>query len=384
MSDAATAGWIVFALYAIYFVVCAVFIFSPPAGNPRSFLRQKEIACPGRKRIVLIGDSITHGHVGSDYAAMLKRRLKKSGKVMDLINAGINGQLAWNVVQNIDDIVACNPDYVTILIGTNDAHSTLDPANERSYVRQWKLPQVPDAAWYRKNLEEILGTLKDLTKAKVAVLSLPTIGENPEDPAFKLGQTYSAIAKEVAAKAGVTYLPLCEAMTARIKEHPSTMLYNAKRQALMQIGQVLMHYHGIPYGWISYTFKLRFHVDNLHLNNAGAAMVVDLVEKFVLGDGEATSAVKPRKIKRSGFLTRQIPASLQIDASTMLIPRHIDPEGIKMGFLMGMITMEGFKAICHLDESMTLAAFAKKIGWDEQKAAAMMRHLLTQDLIGIA
>jgi len=33
---------------------------------------------------------------------------------------------------------------------------------------------------------------------------------------------------------------------------------------------------------------------------------------------------------------------------------------------------------------MTLAAFAKKIGWDEQKAAAMMRYLLDQDIIGIA
>ncbi len=382
MSNADVIGWIVFALYATYFVTAAIYIFSPPAENPRSYLKQKEIACPGRKRVVLIGDSITHGHVGSDYAAMLKRRLKKSGKVMDIINAGINSQLAWNVVQNIDDIVACNPDYVTILIGTNDAHSTLDPANERSYIKQWKLPQAPDAAWYRKNLEEILSTLKDLTKARVAVLSLATIGENPADPAFKLGQTYSAIAKEVATKAGVTYLPLCEEMIARIKEHPSTMLYRAKRQSLMQVGQVLLHYHGVPYVWISGAFKLRFHVDNLHLNNAGAALVADLVEKFVLGD--AVTAVTPRKIKRSGFLNRQLPASLRIDATAMLVPKHIDPEGLRMGFLMGMITMEGFKAICHLDEAMTLAAFAKKIGWDEQKAATVMRHLLAQDLIGIA
>jgi hypothetical protein len=256
--------------------------------------------------------------------------------------------------------------------------------NERTYMREWKLPQVPDMAWYRKNLEEILGTLKDLTKAKVAVLSLPTIGENPEDPAFKAGQSYSIIAKEVAAKAGVAYIPLCEAMVERIKERPSRLLYNAKRQMVMQVGQLLMHYHGIPYGWISRAFKFRFHVDELHLNKVGAAMVADLVEEFVLGDSDVTTAVKPRKIKRSGFFTRQIPATLRIDATTMLIPKHIDPEGIKMGFLMGMITMEGFKAICHLDEAMTLAAFAKKIGWDEEKAAAMMRHLLTQDLINIA
>jgi acyl-CoA thioesterase-1 len=383
MSDADAVGWIIFALYAIFIVVGGIFIFSPPANNPRSFLRQKEIACPGRKRVVLAGDSITHGHVGADYSAMLKRRLKKAGKVVDVINAGINSQLAWNVVQNVDDIVACNPDYVTILIGTNDVHSTLDPMNERSYMKQWKLPQVPDATWYRKNLEEAIGTLKDLTKAKVAVLSLPTIGEDPDDPAFKAGQSYSMIAKEVATKAGVAYLPICETMVERIKERPSPLRYDAKRQALMQIGQLLMHYHGIPYGWISRAFKLRFHVDFLHLNPSGAAMVADLVEKFVLGDSETHTAVLPRKIKRSGFLTRQIPAALRIDATTMLIPKHIDPEGLRMGFLMGMITMEGFKAICHLDEAMTLAAFSKKIGWDDAKSVEILRHLLEQDLISI-
>jgi lysophospholipase L1-like esterase len=305
------------------------------------------------------------------------------GKVVDVINAGINSQLAWNVLQNIDDIVACNPDYVTILIGTNDVHSTLDPINEKTYIKQWKLPQVPDAAWYRKNLEEVISTLKDLTKAKIAVFSLPTIGENPEDPAFKAGQSYSKIAKDVATTENVTYLPLCELMVEQVKERPSTMLYDARRQALMQIGQILLHYHGMPYSWISHAFKLRFHADFLHLNNTGATMIADLIEKFVLGDTESSTVVVPRKIKRSGFLTRQIPTNLRIDATTMLIPKHIDPEGLKMGYLMGMITMEGFKAICHLDEAMTLAAFAKKIGWDEAKAAAMMRHLLTQDLIHI-
>ncbi|MBN2152825.1 MAG: hypothetical protein JW839_15345 [Candidatus Lokiarchaeota archaeon] len=384
MSEADIVGWIVPALYATFIVIGATYVFSPPANNPRSFLRQKEIACPGRKRLVLVGDSITHGHVGADYAAMLRRRLEAAGRIMDVINAGINSQLAWNVLQNIDDIVACNPDYVTILVGTNDANSTLDPWNERTYRMLWKLPRVPvDAAWYRKNLEEVVGTLKDLTKAKVAVLSLPTIGENPDDPAFKVGQSYSKIAKEVAARANVAYIPLCEAMAERIKERPSSLPYDMKRQALMQTGQVLLHYHGIPYGWISRAYKLRFHVDYLHLNDAGAAMVVDLIEKFVLG-GETSRAVVPKKVKRVGFWTRRIADTVQITSTTTLVPRQIDPDGLKIGFLMGMITMEGFKAICHLDEAMTLAAFSKKIGWDEAKAAAMARHLLDQDLIGIA
>ncbi|NMC04639.1 MAG: hypothetical protein GYA24_05475 [Candidatus Lokiarchaeota archaeon] len=384
MADAVAIYWIASAIYGTFFMVAFAYIFSPPTNAPKFFLRHKEIACPGRKRIVLAGDSITHGHVGSDYSILLKRRLEKSGHVADIINAGINSRLAWNILQDIDDIVACNPDHVTILIGTNDVHSTLDPFNEKMYIKQWKLPQVPDAAWYRKNIEEIISTLKDLTKARIAILSLPTIGENPDDPAFQAGQSYSRIAKEVATSTGVTYLPLCEMMTARVKERPSKTRYSARRQYTMQLVQMFLHYHGVPYSWISRAFKFRFHVDFLHLNNAGARMVAELIEKFVLGDGMVTAAVAPRKIKRSGFLVRQIPASISVDATTTLVPKHLDPEGIRMGFLMGMISVDGFKAICHLDEPMTLASFAKKIGWDEAKATSMARHLLEQDLIGIA
>jgi acyl-CoA thioesterase-1 len=381
MSDA--AGWALFVIYATYLVVAAVLIFSPPANNPRSFLKQKEIACPGRKRVVLVGDSITHGHVSANIPAMLARRLRKAGKIVDIINAGINSQLAWNVAQKIDEVVACNPDYVAILIGTNDVHSTLDIFNERNYLLQWHLPQKPDAAWYRKNLEDIVSTLKDLTKAKIAVFSLPTIGENPSDPAFKAGQACSKIAKDVATRAGVTYLPLCEVMTEKVKERPSRNEYNAKQQAMMQVAQLLLHYHGVPYRGIARLFKLRYHVDFLHLNDAGAAMVVDLVEKFVIDDGEGVTPVIPRKIKRSGFWNRQVPVSFQIDLDTMLVPKRIDPEGLKLGFLMGMITMEGFKALCHLDQPMTVLSFAKKIGWDEAAAVKILRRLLDQDLIAI-
>ncbi len=377
-------GWFVLVVYVIYFVIAGLYLISPPASNPLSFLKHKEITCPGRKRIVVIGDSITHGHASQDYVKILKQRLRKAGKIMDVINAGINSQLAWNIVQKIDQVVECNPDFVTILIGTNDANSTLDPINLRNYMMQWKLPQVPDEAWYKQNLEEIVSTLKDLTNAKIAILSLPAIGENPDDAAFKVGQRYSLIAKDVATRAGIAYLPLCEAMVARIKENPSKMMYKVQLQGLMQAGQLLLHYHGIPYSWISKLFKLKFHVDYLHLNRVGASMVVDLIEGFIHGNAPVHEQVKPRKLKYKGLLAQELPDSLRLDATTVLVPKYIDQEGLKIGFIMGMVTRDDFKALCHIDEAMTLDAFAGKIGWDREKAESVARHLLRQKLLGIS
>ena len=67
--------------------------------------------------VVCCGDSITHGHIGYDWVSALRKQ--DNSKVY--INAGINADLTWNLNQRIDDIIKHNPDYITILIGTNDA-----------------------------------------------------------------------------------------------------------------------------------------------------------------------------------------------------------------------------------------------------------------------
>ena len=36
-----------------------------------------------------------------------------------IVNAGINGDLAWNLLERLDDVIDCNPNHITILIGTN-------------------------------------------------------------------------------------------------------------------------------------------------------------------------------------------------------------------------------------------------------------------------
>ncbi len=67
--------------------------------------------------VVCCGDSITHGHIGYDWVG----NLRKNDDSKIYINAGINADLTWNLNQRIDDIIKHTPDYVTILIGTNDA-----------------------------------------------------------------------------------------------------------------------------------------------------------------------------------------------------------------------------------------------------------------------
>jgi lysophospholipase L1-like esterase len=250
-----------------------------PRNNPQWYLENTRGTREGAV-VVLAGDSLTHGGVSANYVDLLAERPAMQGYT--LVNAGINAQLAYHLVLHLDEIAACEPDYVTILIGTNDANSTLHPDNEAWYVKTWDLPQRPDAEWYRANLTTLIVELQTRTDAEIDVLSLPTIGEDPDTVQFERTQTYSTIVKEIAEETRVTYLPLQETMSAYLRGHPANEKYEYRPNSRLQTISILKHHIlGQSYNQIGAANGFVLHSDFLHLNESGAAMVADLIEGFV-------------------------------------------------------------------------------------------------------
>jgi lysophospholipase L1-like esterase len=242
-----------------------------PQNGPQWYLKNAQGAREGSV-VVLAGDSITHGGVSANYVDMLAERPAMQGYT--LVNAGINAQLAYHLILHLDEIAACEPDYVTILIGTNDANSTLHPDNEAYYVETWDLPQTPDAEWYRANLTTFITELQTRTDAEIAVLSLPPIGEDPESVQFERAQTYSAIVKETAEETGITYLPLQETMSAYLRDHPANEKHDYRSQSRIQMVSILKHHIlGQSYNQIGAANGFVLHSD--------PAMVAGLIEGFV-------------------------------------------------------------------------------------------------------
>ena len=60
-----------------------------------------------RPIVLCCGDSITHGHIGYDWVGALREN--DSSKIY--VNAGVNGDLAWNLNQRLEDALKCNRDY---------------------------------------------------------------------------------------------------------------------------------------------------------------------------------------------------------------------------------------------------------------------------------
>ena len=116
-----------------------------PDNNPSYYLEEVKPSSENQV-LVCIGDSITHGRVSDNYVEILSERLSDRG--IDIVNAGINGEFAYNVLMRIDEVIMCDPDYITILIGTNDAYGSLSEENGMRMMKEMALDDgqetIPD------------------------------------------------------------------------------------------------------------------------------------------------------------------------------------------------------------------------------------------------
>ncbi|MGP8153154.1 MAG: SGNH/GDSL hydrolase family protein [Smithella sp.] len=249
-----------------------------PANNPIVFQQQRRDA--QKKILVCIGDSLTHGTVSVNYVDMLSSRLADRGIMV--VNAGVNSEMAYNVVQRLDAIVACRPDYITILIGTNDAAASLSPKNAQRYIKEMKLPQSPAREWFRENLLKICTELRARTHAQIALLSLPPIGEKLDHPGYTASEAYSRVIQEVATAQHLAYLPLHENMTALLRSRKPHPRYPYRDDERLMYITIARHYLlGQSYDEISRANGFLLLTDHMHLNSTGADMVSDLIESFV-------------------------------------------------------------------------------------------------------
>lgn len=264
-----------------------------PDNNPRSFLAQGS-AARQRPVVVCAGDSITHGRVSVNYVDILSRRPALQGYAF--VNAGINSELAYNLRLRLDEIIRCDPAVITILIGSNDAEASLSEECAQRSISDMRLPRKPDRAWFRENLAALCATLKAGTKARIALLSIPPIGEMPGSAAYRRAAEYSRIIRDVAAEQKVEYLPLNETMSRSIEERGVEPELRYEGYSDMPLYRVLAQHYLLrkSFDEISERYRFLYVTDLLHLNTRGASAVADRVEEFI-------KKGNPRTPRRGGF-----------------------------------------------------------------------------------
>jgi lysophospholipase L1-like esterase len=232
------------------------------------------------RSVVCIGDSLVRGQVSIDFIDILRERLSDEG--FRFFNHGVNGDLSYNVLIRLDAVVACQPEFVIVLVGGNDVNATLSPALRLAY-RLWKrLPEEPVIGWYYGNMLQIVKILKEKTPARIALVSPPILGEHLTSLPNERIRAYSAHLMQIATEEQVTYLPVHERQedylykvhgAAGRRHHPnSTLMWTSlfRHYVLRRSFDAIARENG---------FLLT--TEGLHLNGTGAAIVADTIEPFL-------------------------------------------------------------------------------------------------------
>ena len=231
------------------------------------------------RRVVCLGASIVRGQVSANFVNLLNQRMHKHG--FHFINAGVNGDLAYNVLLRLKTVVDKQPDFVIILVGTNDVIGALVPRLAKWYRRAKKLPQLPTEQWYCDNILKIVHYLKENTRAKIALASLPVLGENLTSTFNKAINTYNGHLKEIAVQEQISYLPIHE----RQKEYLTRTQPTGRdfeSEGRLTRGLLIRHYLlRQSFDTISKRYGYVLVTDGLHMNSRGASFIIEEIESFL-------------------------------------------------------------------------------------------------------
>jgi lysophospholipase L1-like esterase len=238
----------------------------PSEGISRSAIfRPKTAETIGQKPVVVFcGDSITRGEYSYDWVSHLKTIF---GDRVDVHNEGYNSFTVDSYIkQKSENIINqySNASDIIISLGTNDANA------------QWRHPEDPNYSKekFRENYLKLINNFKDkLPNAKIAITTIPNIGEDTTHPAYKLGLEYNEIIKEVAAETKVELLPVFEMIQNEYKEDTREIKPKFKHTIFGEVASMAKNIfeHKIlkkDYADIAQSSGYKKKVDELHLNKS--------------------------------------------------------------------------------------------------------------------
>jgi lysophospholipase L1-like esterase len=230
--------------------------------------------------VACVGDSITQGSVSANYVDLLARRTTSSE--FEFVNAGVNGNLAWNVLQRLDAVIARRPDVVTLLIGTNDVNATLNEKWQGRYRKEQRLPVRASLAWYLESVAAILDRLAAESTALVLVVQIPMLGEDLTSTLNQRIDEYNAALHEICAERGLPCLPLHDRLVALMPPGHVPPAYTGDR---MLIVKSLVGHSLLRRSWdeVSRRNGLTVLTDHIHLNDRAAVALADLIDDALGG-----------------------------------------------------------------------------------------------------
>ncbi len=253
-----------------------------PEVRPSTYLKMSHETSKKQPVVIFAGDSHTQGRIGVGFYDVL--RLKYQGSRIELINAGVNGDFAWNLLQRANEIILCKPDVVFILIGTNDALVHLSISHVGLAQRRKHLPQKPTHDWFRAIYRKLVLQLQEKTSAQIVMMTLPPIGEILGSREIQVSTEYSRTIGDLSDELGVDLLHIHTPMLKYLEGHHSHPTSESKDAIRAMVVGMIRHFIlGKSWDSIAEGTGQELHVDHIHLNSRGAHMIAGIIEEYLTG-----------------------------------------------------------------------------------------------------
>jgi len=226
--------------------------------------------------LVCLGDSITQGHIGYAYVDQLRARFP----TVRIINAGIDGDTTLNLWHRIErDVLAHQPDVVTIMVGLNDFGTEFgEPLSQAYYRLLKKVPIRIGIATYAALYRAIVARLQR-AGCRVVLLTPTTLGELPDTAGQAILDGYADVVRTVATSFAVPLADVRAAFVREMRAHPR--VGHEYHLWMVPYDQWRIRYLGRSYAQIAEQRGQRLLVDGVHLNLAGATLVAEVVAPVV-------------------------------------------------------------------------------------------------------
>jgi len=215
-------------------------------------------------KIAFCGDSITDGSISYPWVEELSKLYSNSDKYeIEKFSQNSLTTISWPI-EFLQKVIDYKPNIISILLGTNDCNGAI------------RFPDDFSLESFEKKLSNIVSELQKNTKAKIALSSIPPIGEDPTEEIFIKSGEYSLIIKKIARDKKCTYLPVYEKFVTLLalknKKLQPTFSYP---QWAISIGVAMIKKRilGKSYEEISREEGNLIHVDYLHLNDSAMELV---------------------------------------------------------------------------------------------------------------
>lgn len=250
-----------------------------PFNNPCAFL-EKGMREDGKKLVAVIGGDVVHGNISYNFVEDAAKR--KGCHDYQFINDGVNGSTSFDVLKRLDQVIACSPDFVIILVGLNDASAKIAPELAKRKNRMLEQSEKSSLLVYEWNLMQIVKRLKTETSTNIALLSLPVAGENLFSKANKEIDQYNEVIKKVAEINNVSYLPFNEKLKAYLKGKGHTRGRSLNNGVKLYEKAIVQRFvYGYSLDRIGHLNGYLLLTDGMHLNSTAGMMAAHQIELFL-------------------------------------------------------------------------------------------------------